>query len=200
MLSLWSYTNICFAVSMAVLCGTVLLGGVEPQRGRRIVMRVLIGYAGLEAALCLYALWQRQWLTAALSAVFVLLVYALNRWVRVVHAGLDRLDEAMAARGDLTIVELANGKKFYAHGPAQCSSAPCCIHNPSEHALNEAPYWWRSDLGLMERLCEHGMGHPDPDSLAHIRRAGGDPEGGLGIHACDGCCHAPASLSTVASD
>ena len=29
-----------------------------------------------------------------------------------------------------------------------------------------------------ERLCEHGVGHPEP----------GKPHHGGGIHGCDGCC------------
>jgi hypothetical protein len=38
---------------------------------------------------------------------------------------------------------------------------------------------------LIERLCSHGIGHPDPDSLAHL-----DPRGRLmlDVHGCDGCC------------
>ena len=35
----------------------------------------------------------------------------------------------------------------------------------------------RFDRSFMERICVHGVGHPDPDS------AGADP-----LHACDGCC------------
>ncbi len=135
---------------------------------------------------------------AVLNAVFVVMIVGMNRWARVMQQGFDRMDEAMEARGDMTIVELANGRKFYAHGKAQCSGDNCCIHNPSDHVLKDAPYWWRGDLGLMERLCEHGIGHPDPDSLAHIRREGGDPEEGFGIHACDGCCRATAGRTTEA--
>ncbi len=33
----------------------------------------------------------------------------------------------------------------------------------------------------LERTCAHGIGHPDPDSLAWL--------GCEGIHGCDGCCH-----------
>ena len=36
---------------------------------------------------------------------------------------------------------------------------------------------WRYDRSFMERICVHGVGHPDPDS------ADADP-----LHACDGCC------------
>lgn len=39
--------------------------------------------------------------------------------------------------------------------------------------------------GLIENICEHGIGHPSPEYLdIH------DPTGELclGIHSCDGCC------------
>jgi hypothetical protein len=47
---------------------------------------------------------------------------------------------------------------------------------------------WRSDRGLMERECEHGIGHPDPDDLDFKRRVGHRDVQVLGIHGCDGCC------------
>lgn len=75
------------------------------------------------------------------------------------------------------------------HGPDQCSGEFCCIHNPSDHPLKAAPLNWRGDRGLMERLCEHGIGHPDPDDLAHKRRTMPDySERAWGTHGCDGCC------------
>lgn len=41
--------------------------------------------------------------------------------------------------------------------------------------------------GLIERECRHGIGHPDPDSVAYFRI--NDPEGwALATHGCDGCC------------
>ena len=36
--------------------------------------------------------------------------------------------------------------------------------------------------GLIEWQCEHGVGHPDPQSIKNM----GDD--GWGIHGCDGCC------------
>jgi len=43
--------------------------------------------------------------------------------------------------------------------------------------------------GLAERLCDHGIGHPDPDSLTWLRRVLGPEADWLGVHGCDGCCH-----------
>ncbi len=63
----------------------------------------------------------------------------------------------------------------------------CCVHAPSAHPLRDRPLRWRADRQLMERVCAHNLGHPDPDDLRV--RYGFDP----GVHACDGCCHEDAS-------
>ena len=71
------------------------------------------------------------------------------------------------------------------HAPDQCSGEHCCIHNPSNHPLRDAPMHWRSDKHVMERICEHGIGHDDPDDVAHRKRMGVKH---AGVHGCDGCC------------
>jgi len=40
--------------------------------------------------------------------------------------------------------------------------------------------------GLVEDICEHGVGHPNRQWMEE-----NDPDGekGFGIHGCDGCCH-----------
>jgi hypothetical protein len=46
----------------------------------------------------------------------------------------------------------------------------------------------------MERICPHGVGHPDPDDLAYrisIAKKMGKDTKYLGIHGCDGCCTPP---------
>lgn len=72
------------------------------------------------------------------------------------------------------------------HDPAQCVGEACVIHNPSDHHMKDWPLHWRADRRLMERTCEHGQGHPDPDDLAYHVRNGNDWQGN---HGCDGCCH-----------
>lgn len=73
------------------------------------------------------------------------------------------------------------------HRKEDCVGDHCAIHNPSDHPLKDAPMTFRADkMGLIERQCEHGVGHTDPDSLAFI--AGGE-ETYLGSHGCDGCCN-----------
>jgi hypothetical protein len=41
----------------------------------------------------------------------------------------------------------------------------------------------------MERICEHGVGHPDPDHLDFVRHTkGGAAAETESVHGCDGCC------------
>ena len=70
------------------------------------------------------------------------------------------------------------------HSRSKCQGQHCCIHNPSDHHMRDWPQNWRGDRGIMERICPHGIGHPDPD----------DPKTKSkyeGIHGCDGCCQPP---------
>ncbi len=63
------------------------------------------------------------------------------------------------------------------HAPSQCKGAPCPFHAPSAHHMVDWPLNVRHDKScLAERICPHGVGHPDPDSLAWLRR------GGIGRH------------------
>lgn len=67
------------------------------------------------------------------------------------------------------------------HEQWQCMSGNCTIHKPSDHRMRGFKQKWRADRALMERICEHGIGHPDPDEI-------GLDESGRGVHGCDGCC------------
>lgn len=82
------------------------------------------------------------------------------------------------------------------HDGALCEGFPCPFHAPSDHHMVDWPMIVRLDKeAIVERTCEHGTGHPDPDSLAYYRRVAqlgmsftpADAEA-LGIHGCDGCC------------
>lgn len=81
---------------------------------------------------------------------------------------------------------------LHTHPASACIDDPaCCIHKPSDHPLRDAPLNWRGDRGLMERLCKHGIGHPDPDDLAHKKRtmtATDYRRNAYAVHGCDGCC------------
>ncbi len=76
-------------------------------------------------------------------------------------------------------------QRIYVHERGQCRKGPCCIHFPTEHHMRGWPTHWREDRYLMERICPHGIGHPDPDHLASLPDAVREIES---IHGCDGCC------------
>lgn len=64
------------------------------------------------------------------------------------------------------------------HAEGECKNATACpIHSPSQNSMRDYSQHWRYDRSFMERICVHGVGHPDPDDT------GADP-----VHGCDGCC------------
>jgi hypothetical protein len=81
------------------------------------------------------------------------------------------------------------GVKWNVHKRSiDCDVNGCAIHNPSYHPLSDAIQIMRSDrLPLIERICDHGIGHPDPDSASFIVRITEDAS--WWIHGCDGCCN-----------
>lgn len=71
-----------------------------------------------------------------------------------------------------------------AHPQKSCTYdvGPCTIHLKTNHKMRAFPQHWRDDRGIMERICPHGIGHPDPDDL-RVRTIKHE-----GVHGCDGCC------------
>lgn len=67
------------------------------------------------------------------------------------------------------------------HDITQCQPNPCTIHNKTDHHMRQWPQHWRSDRAIMERICPHGIGHPDPDSPWPNNSH-------QWVHGCDGCC------------
>lgn len=84
-------------------------------------------------------------------------------------------------------VILANGSKLLIHTREVCTP-PCAFHEPSNHPLNNAPIHWRDDIALLERVCRHGIGHPDPDDVAYQEEHFDVQAKALSVHGCDGCC------------
>lgn len=66
-----------------------------------------------------------------------------------------------------------------------CYKFGCVMHSPSATHMVDWPLNWREDRGIMERICEHGTGHPDLDSADWLTRLG---QGFQNIHGCCGCC------------
>ena len=71
------------------------------------------------------------------------------------------------------------------HSEDRCRGEVCVIHNPTEHHMRTWPLHWRQDRGIFERICEHGVGHPDPDHYPHWDATGRLAES---RHGCDRCC------------
>lgn len=81
---------------------------------------------------------------------------------------------------------MGNGTVLAGVHPAEGCTGNCPLHNPSEHPLKDAPLHWRSDWGgFFERICQHGIGHPDPDGVAFRKSQGRE---GNERHGCDRCC------------
>jgi hypothetical protein len=79
-------------------------------------------------------------------------------------------------------------KWVYVHDPSECAGQRRCpIHKPHDWIANveDWPYVWRSDIGLLERLCKHGVGHPDKDQDEYLAATGRDADV---VHGCCGCC------------
>lgn len=91
------------------------------------------------------------------------------------------------------IWEDCTGRTFYVHKrTVDCDINGCAIHNPSYHPLSDAKQYMREDKSfLIERICSHGVGHPDPDSASFIAKQQGSS--GIWVHGCDGCCRDDAT-------
>ncbi len=92
------------------------------------------------------------------------------------------------------------------HSPDKCKGHHCPFHNPSNHHMVDWPVTLRLDnlvtirldnFALVERVCPHGVGHPDPDSLAWLESVGAE---GFGVHGCDGCCRERDELPKGVAD
>jgi len=50
--------------------------------------------------------------------------------------------------------------------------------------MSEWPIIWRDDRATFERICEHGVGHPDPDQFPFWEETNQMYQA---VHGCDGC-------------
>lgn len=80
-------------------------------------------------------------------------------------------------------LENSNQVLYGVHDASLCAGRPCTIHNMSDHHMRDWPQYWRADWGFMERICPHGIGHPDPDDYFVMSRPSL-----ASVHGCDGCC------------
>lgn len=73
-----------------------------------------------------------------------------------------------------------------------CCTHGCPIHHPTD-PHKDWPLVWRDDRYLFERLCPHGVGHPDLDSLNYLERMGKNFTH-ESAHGCDGCCRSHGDI------
>ena len=71
------------------------------------------------------------------------------------------------------------------HEPDITCATVCPIHRPSDGPHRLLPWHWRNDRGIFERICEHGVGHPDPDQMLWWMT---QQQASQAMHGCDGCC------------
>lgn len=72
------------------------------------------------------------------------------------------------------------------HAEDRCRGRYCTIHNPSDHHMRDWHLHWRSDRAIFERICSHGVGHPDPDQFEFWEITN---QNWQRVHGCCGCCH-----------
>lgn len=138
-------------------------------------------------------------------------------WVALTLPGVRRWECDCGAQGMRSIQDpwtkvdrlrdhfdrMHDGRGTIVHGPHQCKGRPCPFHNPSMHPMALHPKLIRYDrVMLVERLCSHGIGHPDPDSLVWVnerrKELGWDRDDGT--HGCDGCCARRVDMGTYVAD
>jgi len=96
--------------------------------------------------------------------------------------------------GQFEEYETGTGQKVMVHPKSDCEARGenCVIHNPSDHRMKDWPTHWRDDIGLMERICKCGVGHPDPDDLAFkykmAEKFNRPVPTHFAVHGCCGCC------------
>lgn len=103
------------------------------------------------------------------------------------------------ARHPGEIWEMDDGQKLVgAHFREDCGTDTCVIHAPTDHHMKDFMLIWRDDRMFFERLCPHGVGHPDPDQVAYWDATlDEDDAGAQGVHGCDGCCARPPNRETT---
>jgi hypothetical protein len=112
----------------------------------------------------------------------------LETWEIILDYATDSVFGAVGRPGSIVLANVHPGEL--------CAGRPCPIHNQTDHHMRDWPLLWRDDRGIFERVCPHGVGHPDPDQLDYWRETGQDAQA---IHGCEGCCE-PRLVDAVIPD
>lgn len=84
-------------------------------------------------------------------------------------------------------LENSDEELIYVHSQLLCDGRPCPLHNRTDHHMRKFPQHWRDERQFMERICTHGIGHPDPDQWDFLVRQMGKK--GAKAEFIHGCCH-----------
>jgi hypothetical protein len=122
-----------------------------------------------------------NWLTDQLLNVLSFLSGKLYPYALMYEVTFDNDEEDEFAGLERNYLENTE-TVYFTHRKDQCLGEVCTIHNRSNHVMRGFPQHWRVDRMIIERICAHGVGHPDPDEY---RVLNGEDDG---THGCDGCC------------
>jgi hypothetical protein len=70
----------------------------------------------------------------------------------------------------ITLLEHSSQELVNVHSLEDCEGDVCPIHKLTDHSMRSFPQHWRDDRRIMERICSHGVGHPDPDDVLNEDR------------------------------
>lgn len=115
--------------------------------------------------------WEALLLAGGAALLGMVLGYVITRWDQRNNLSAFPLEHYTTGMGQRLLV----------HAKTACDGW-CPIHAPTVHHMAAWPTAWNSGRKFMERVCEHGVHHPDPDDLL-IRTIPSAV-----IHKCDGCC------------
>jgi hypothetical protein len=112
-------------------------------------------------------------------------------WV-IVDDHVERIDGPLEYRqlpSGETVDEALRPVLVGVHDERGCEGDHCVVHNPSPHPLSTWSLWWQQDRKMFERICQHGVGHPDPDQYAYWAETLPPLElRAKFVHDCCGCC------------
>lgn len=93
-------------------------------------------------------------------------------------------------RGEDGTLRTLGGSPLRTHEESDECLDGCVIHHPSLSVMSDWVLNWRSDRGIMERICpEHEVGHPDFDQFRYwLRTLKWQDVWAKALHGCCGCC------------
>lgn len=109
----------------------------------------------------------------------------IDDWYNDYHNVRAFEQQEQIAAGLLSVTEHEGIKLVGAHEPETCAGETCVIHNQTDHSMRSFELTWRADRAIFERICPHGIGHPDPDQFEFWKKTDQMVEA---VHGCDGCC------------